>query len=657
MKYGFLRVAAASPSLKVADPAYNAARIIEVIEQQAQKGTELLVFPELSLSGYTCGDLFLQKTLTDGCMRALMTVAEATKGKKMLVFVGLPVVLAGKLYNCAAAVAEGDVLGFVPKTHLPNYSEFYEQRHFTPAPKGVYAVELPCDEKDEDENEPHFPFPGGCRVTFSADQIFYDPAHPEVSVACEICEDLWVADAPSVRHAQAGATVIVNLSASNEVIGKREYRKTICAAQSGKCVCAYVYADAGMDESTSDMVFSGNHLIYENGSLLAESAPFSGTVCEAELDIDYLLHERKRMNTVRVSVSETPERWYEGKTASFLTDALPSLRTFSPLPFVPEEEGARNERAELILNMQAHALAKRFAHTQAKTTVIGISGGLDSTLALLVTARAFDLLKKDRAGILAYTMPGFGTTGKTKSNSLALMQAMGVTAKTIPISETVLRHFEDIAHDPAVLNATYENAQARYRTMILMNVANETGGLVIGTGDLSELALGWCTYNGDHMSMYAVNCSVPKTLVRHLVRAEARRLGGETAEILESILATEISPELLPPDAAGNIAQKTEDIIGPYELHDFYLYHVVRRGDSPEKVYFLAQHAFAGKYDAATLKKWLVNFYRRFFSQQFKRNCIPDGVKVGSVSLSPRADWRMPSDASAALWLEEAEKL
>ena len=641
MKYGFLRVAAASPSLKVADPAYNAARIIEVIEQQAQKGTELLVFPELSLSGYTCGDLFLQKTLTDGCMRALMTVAEATKGKKMLVFVGLPVVCEGKLYNCAAGIANGKVEGIVPKTYLPNYNEFYEERHFSHGFEG----------------EAYVRFPDGSFAPMSVNFLFTAQDFEELIVACELCEDIWVADPPSTRHAQRGAVVIVNLSASNETIGKREYRKTLLSSQSGRSLCAYVYADAGMDESTSDMVFSGNHLIYENGSLLAESAPFSGTVCEAELDIDYLLHERKRMNTLRVSVSETPERWYEGKTASFLTDALPSLRTFSPLPFVPEEEGARNERAELILNMQAHALAKRFAHTNAKTAVIGISGGLDSTLALLVTARAFDLLKKDRAGILAYTMPGFGTTGKTKSNSLALMQAMGVTAKTVPISETVLKHFEDIAHDPAVLNATYENAQARYRTMILMNVANETGGLVIGTGDLSELALGWCTYNGDHMSMYAVNCSVPKTLVRHLVRAEARRLGGETAEILESILATEISPELLPPDAAGNIAQKTEDIIGPYELHDFYLYHVVRRGDSPEKVYFLAQHAFAGKYDAATLKKWLVNFYRRFFSQQFKRNCIPDGVKVGSVSLSPRADWRMPSDASAALWLEEAEKL
>ncbi len=641
MKYGFLRVAAASPSLKVADPAYNAARIIEVIEQQAQKGTELLVFPELSLSGYTCGDLFLQKTLTDGCMRALMTVAEATKGKKMLVFVGLPVVCEGKLYNCAAGIANGKVEGIVPKTYLPNYNEFYEERHFSHGFEG----------------EAYVRFPDGSFAPMSVNFLFTAQDFEELIVACELCEDIWVADPPSTRHAQRGAVVIVNLSASNETIGKREYRKTLLSSQSGRSLCAYVYADAGMDESTSDMVFAGNNMIYENGALLAESTPFSGEVCEAELDVDFLLAERRRLNTFKTCYERGLEGRYFWTKADFWTDALPSLRAVSPTPFVPAEDSERNERAELILNMQAHALAKRFAHTNAKTAVIGISGGLDSTLALLVTARAFDLLKKDRAGILAYTMPGFGTTGKTKSNSLALMQAMGVTAKTVPISETVLKHFEDIAHDPAVLNATYENAQARYRTMILMNVANETGGLVIGTGDLSELALGWCTYNGDHMSMYAVNCSVPKTLVRHLVRAEARRLGGETAEILESILATEISPELLPPDAAGNIAQKTEDIIGPYELHDFYLYHVVRRGDSPAKVYFLAKRAFAGKYDAATLKKWLVNFYRRFFSQQFKRNCIPDGVKVGSVSLSPRADWRMPSDASAALWLEEAEKL
>ena len=638
MKYGFLRVAAASPALRVADPAYNAAHIIDVIGAQAEKGTEVLVFPELSLSGYTCGDLFLQKMLLAGCMDALRAVAEATAGKKMLVFVGLPVVCEGKLYNCAAALADGAVLGFVPKTHLPNYNEFYEARHFVRGQQKLALADLW----------------EGKRAPLSTDLLFCAEDHPETRIACEICEDVWVADPPSTRHTQAGAIVVVNLSASNEIIGKREYRKTIVSAQSGRNVCAYVYCDAGMGESTSDMVFAGNNMIYENGTLIAETLPFAGEACEAEVDIGFLIAERRRLNTFG-SRGESADK-YLTVQADFFTDALPAPRVTS-MPFVPAGEGERAERAELTLSMQAHALAKRLTHTNAKTAVIGISGGLDSTLALLVTARAFDLLGKQRTGIVAYTMPGFGTTGRTKNNSLALMKEMGVTARTVRISDTVLRHFRDIGHDPAVLDAAYENAQARYRTMILMDVANETGGLVIGTGDLSELALGWCTYNGDHMSMYAVNCSVPKTLVKYLVGAEAGRLGGKTEKILKDILSTEISPELLPPDAAGNIAQNTEDIIGPYELHDFYLYHFLRRGDSPAKTLFLAERAFEGKYDRATLKKWLVNFYRRFFSQQFKRNCIPDGVKVGSVSLSPRADWRMPSDASAVLWLREAEAL
>ena len=638
MKYGFLRVAAASPALKVADPAYNAARIAEVIGAQAQKGTELLVFPELSLSGYTCGDLFLQKTLLAGCMDALRTVAEATKGTRMLVFVGLPVVCEGKLYNCAAALSDGAVLGLVPKTYLPNYSEFYEERHFVRGQRR--PVPAPLWE--------------GKSAPLGTDLMFCAAGHPETRIACEICEDVWVADPPSTRHAQAGAVVIVNLSASNEVIGKREYRKNIVSAQSGKCVCAYVYCDAGSGESTSDMVFAGNNMVYENGALLAETPPFAEGVCEAEVDVGFLIAERRRLNTFGDRGDGADA--YSVREADFFSDAQPSPQ-ISAAPFVPQEEGARNERAGLILNMQAHALAKRLAHTAARTAVIGISGGLDSTLALLVTVRAFDLLNRDRAGIIACTMPGFGTTGRTKGNSLALMKAMGVTARTVRITDAVLRHFKDIGHDPAVLDTAYENAQARYRTMVLMDIANERGGLVIGTGDLSELALGWCTYNGDHMSMYAVNCGVPKTLVKHLVRAEGKRLGGRTQKILEDILATEISPELLPPDASGNIVQKTEDIIGPYELHDFYLYRFLRRGDSPQKTLFLAERAFAGRYDRATLKKWLIRFYRRFFTQQFKRNCIPDGVKVGSVSLSPRADWRMPSDASAALWLDEAEKL
>ncbi len=636
MRYDFVRAAAECPPLRVADPAYNAKTIAAAIASHAKAGTEVLVFPELSLCGYTAGDLLMQQSLLDGCMRALCSVAEATRGTHMLTFVGLPVAAGGRLFNCAAAVAEGKVLGIVPKTHLPEYAEFYEARYFAPAPAENTTISL-CD---------------GVSVPFGPDQLFCDASRPEIAVACEICEDVWVSDAPSSRHAAAGAVVIVNLSASNETIGKREYRKTLLAAQSGKTLCAYVYADAGVDESTADVVFAGNHLIYENGTLLKESLPFSGEAAAAEIDAGFLLHERRRMH-----VLPRGGAGYAVHRCSFLSEAAPSLVSVPQLPFVPQEEGARGERAECILTMQAQALARRLAHVHAKTAVIGISGGLDSTLALLVTVRAFAILKKDTKDIFAYTMPGFGTTGKTKGNSLALMQALGVTARTVPISAAVLKHFEDIGHDPAVLNAAYENAQARYRTMILMDVANETGGIVVGTGDLSELALGWCTFNGDHMSMYAVNCGVPKTLVKHLVRAEARRLGGETARILEDILATEISPELLPPDKAGNIAQKTEDLVGPYELHDFYLYRFMRRGDPPAKTLFLAERAFAGKYDRATLKKWLVGFYRRFFAQQFKRNCVPDGVKVGSVSLSPRGDWRMPSDASAALWLDEAASL
>ncbi len=638
MKHQFIKVAAASPALKVADPAYNAQKIIEVIEAQAEKGTEILVFPELSLSGYTCGDLFLQQTLLEGCLSALKRVAEATKGKIMLVFVGLPLAHDGKLYNCAAALSDGEVKGFVPKTHIPNYNEFYEARYFSPAPEGASWHRLGSEEDDG--------------AYLSAELVFRDEAHPEIAVGCEICEDLWAPEPPSVRLAAKGAAIIVNLSASDETVGKREYRHKLLAAQSGKNVCAYVYCDAGEGESTSDMVFAGNNMVYENGVCLAESMPFSGEVCEAEADVGFLLSERRKLTTFRADPDT--EDWLD---ASFVTEGDLTLRKIDPAPFVPHEEGARRERAERILEIQAHALARRISHIHARTAVLGISGGLDSTLALLVTCRAFDLLKKPREDILAVSMPGFGTTVKTKNNATALMQALGVTQRQIGISQTVLKHFKDIGHDPDELNTTYENAQARYRTMLLMDLAGDAGGLVVGTGDLSELALGWCTYNGDHMSMYAVNCSVPKTLVRYLVLAEAERLGGRAEVVLKGVLNTEISPELLPPDEAGNIAQKTEDLIGPYELHDFYLYRFLRRGDGAAKTLYLAERAFAGKYDRATLKKWLVVFYRRFFAQQFKRNCVPDGVKVGSVSLSPRADLRMPSDASATLWLEEAENL
>lgn len=636
MKHGFVKAAAASPELRVADPAFNAQKIIATIKEQAKAGVEILVFPELSLCGYTCGDLLLQKTLLNGCLTALKEIAVATEKIKMLVFVGLPFeVQSGKVCNCAAAISGGKVKGLIPKSALPNYGEFYEVRHFYPAPEEGGFVALWDGES----------------VYLGRDCIFTDEEHG-VSVACEICEDLWAPHSPSAELAVTMANIIVNLSASNETVGKREYRKTLLSAQSGKCVCAYVYADAGVSESTTDLVFAGNNFIYENGVCLAEAEPFSGEICTAEIDVGFLQNERRKINTFHDQNGQD----YCRKDADFVGDGDLTLRKISQTPFVPEEEEL-SERAELILNMQAHALARRLKTTCSKTAVIGVSGGLDSALALLVTARAFDLLKKSRKDILGYTMPCFGTTNETKNNSVQLMQAMGITSKTVNIAYTVNSHFKDIGHDPEKYNIVYENAQARYRTMVLMDVANETQGLVVGTGDLSELALGWCTYNGDHMSNYAVNCGVPKTLVKYLVRAEGKRLGGKTERVLESILATEISPELLPPDKGGKIAQKTEDIIGKYEINDFYLYSFLRRGDSPEKSLYLAERAFKGKYPREQLKNTLANFYRRFFSQQFKRNCVPDGVKVGSVCLSPRGDWRMPSDAEAALWIEEIEKL
>ncbi len=638
MKHQFIKAAAASPDIRVADPAYNAQKIVEIIQAQAKKGTELLVFPELSLCGYTCGELFLQKQLLDGCLSALLKVAASTKDLRMLVYVGLPVMHGTKLYNCAAAVANGRVLGLIPKRYLPNFGEYYEKRYFAPAPDEASTVLF-----------------GGNAVPLDRELLIHDLSEPEISVGCEICEDLWTGESPSIRHAKHGAVVIVNLSASNEVVGKREYRHKLLAAQARKNICAYIYADAGEGESTSDMIFSGNNILYESDTLLSESLPFGAGLAEGQIDAGYLLHERMR-NTSYEPLADGPFHGPQRVSCDFLTDGEPTL-SVDPSPFVPHTEAARKEQAELILNLQAHALARRLSATNAKTAVIGVSGGLDSTLALLVACRAADLLKRPRGDVLAVTMPGFGTSLKTKNSATALMQALGVGIRTVNISQTVLRHFKDIGHDPENTDVTYENAQARYRTMVLMDLANETGGLVIGTGDLSELALGWCTYNGDHMSMYAVNASVPKTLVKHLVLAEAERLGGRAEVVLKSVLSTEISPELLPTDQEGNIAQRTEDIIGPYELHDFYLYHFLRRGDTPAKTLCLAELAFAGKYDRATLKKWLVLFYRRFFSQQFKRNCMPDGVKVGPISLSPRADWRMPSDASAALWIEEAENL
>ena len=633
MKHGFVKVAAVTPALRVADVRFNAENISRAIGEAEKAGVQLLVFPELSLCGYTCGDLFGQKVLLDDCFAFLRTIAEETKDKKMLVFVGVPVRLGGVLYNCAAALNGGRVLAFIPKTHLPNYAEFYEKRNFQP-----YAGE---------NTEIDF---YGDKIPFGNKIVFAEEKEADFTVSAELCEDLWVPAPPSAAHAHAGANIIVNLSASDETAGKAEYRRLLVRSQSAKTVSGYVYADAGEGESSTDMTFSGHNIISENGEILKESVLFENGMIVSEIDAEKLSFERRRINT-----------FYDGRdlggyrTISFKASSRGEklTRPVARLPFVPQG-GALGERAELILSIQAAGLGKRLAHTGARAAVLGISGGLDSALALLVTVRAFKKLGRDLKDIIAVTMPCFGTTDKTYNNSLALMRALGVTFKTVNIADSVRAHFKDIGHDEGVKNAAYENAQARMRTMVLMDIANDAGGLVVGTGDLSELALGWATYNGDHMSMYGVNASVPKTLVKYLISYEAERLGGQLKETLEDILNTEISPELLPPED-GKIAQKTEELVGPYELHDFYLYYAIRWGFSPKKVLFLAETAFAGIYEKEVIKKWLVSFYKRFFSQQFKRSCLPDGVKVGSVSLSPRGDWRMPSDACVQSWLKELE--
>lgn len=638
MKYQFVRAAAVSPELKVADVFFNTQNIIREVEVQSNQGIEVLVFPELSLCGFTCGDLLLQKSLTDACLNALTEIAAATKGKRMLVFVGLPVVAQNKLYNCAAGIANGKVLGIVPQMNSGNCRE---RRFFANGFSEVTYLSL------SDHT----------LVPMSGSIIFTDEKSG-VGVACEIGDESGSAVPPSVIHSQAGASIIVNLSAQSESADRREVRKTVLSAQSVRNICAYLCADAGAGESTSDAVYSGSHLIYENGELLSEAAPFSGEAAVAEIDVGFLLNERKRLNFGQQILCNGADGRGSGFTVctAFIGDGELTLRKVSKLPFVPDGEHS-GKQSELMLSVQANALAQRLKYTNSRTAVLGVSGGLDSALALLVTARAFDLLGKPRNNIIAVTMPGFGTTSDTKNNSVKLIQETGAALREIGISKTVLSHFHDVGHDPEVHDAAYENAQARYRTMVLMDLANAEQGLVVGTGDLSELALGWCTYNGDHMSMYSVNGSVPKTLVKHLVSYEGLRLGGELGAVLQRIVNTDISPELLPPDGKGNIAQKTETLVGPYELHDFFLYRMLRCGDAPRKIYALACYAFCGSYDGNTIKKWLLYFYRRFFAQQFKRNCMPDGVKVSGVSLSPRGDWRMPSDASAAVWIEETEKL
>ncbi len=632
MRDGFVKVAALSPSLKVCDVSYNKDRICEAMQKAEESEVSLLVLPELALTGYTAADLFLQPRLIDACLRALEDIIKESKGKKLLLTLGLPFRFEGKLYNTAAVVYSGKLLALIPKTNLPSYGEFYEVRWFTPAFKGVKSVA-----------------PFGYEVPFGTDIIIKDKTNPSFRLAIEICEDLWVPSSPSLTHTQAGATVIANLSASDEIIGKEEYRRSLVTLQSAKLVCGYIYADAGIGESTTDMVFIGHNIICENGSILNEEQLEMDKLLLGEIDTERIEHERCRMNTYS---ENNPEGYCFVEVDLGDRDYGHLDRLWARFPFVPYDEKSVDERARKIPTLQALGLRKRVEHTNAKSAVIGLSGGLDSTLALLVTVVAFDMLKKPRKEIIAITMPCFGTTKRTRSNAELLAVALGVSFKEIDITKSVYQHFEDIGQDKEKLDVTYENGQARERTQVLMDVANQSGGLVIGTGDLSELALGWATYNGDHMSMYGVNSSIPKTLVRYLVKWFADQDYCGSGKVLYDILDTPVSPELLPASEDGTISQKTEDLVGPYELHDFFLYYFVRCAFAPDKIKRIAYKTFEGKYSADVIDKWLSTFIRRFFSQQFKRSCLPDGPKVGSITLSPRSDWRMPSDAVAALWLE-----
>lgn len=642
MKDGFFRVAAATPKIKVADPVYNCEEICKLIEDGEKHGAGIMVFPELCLTAYTCGDLFSQFPLFKKAKAELRKIVEFSKGRQMLVFVGLPWEHGGKLYNAAAAVCNGELLGIVPKTNLPNYSEFYEQRHF------VTGMEIPVETDWFGEK-----IPMGTNLLFACREI------PELVVAAEICEDVWVPCPPSIRHALAGATVIVNCSASDEVVGKDSYRKALISGQSARLICGYIYANAGEGESTQDLVFGGHNIIAENGTVLSVSARFAPETIYADMDLERLTSERRRTTTF--PAQEDGE--YYTVEFSLDTDAMTGmqdeklLRFIDNRPFVPHDEAERSRRCEEIFTIQAMGLKKRLEHTGVKHVVLGISGGLDSTLALLVAARAFDMLGIPRNQIHAVTMPCFGTTDRTYQNACTMTLKLGASLTEVDIKKSVTQHFADIGHDPSVHDVTYENSQARERTQILMDVSNEVNGFVIGTGDMSELALGWATYNGDHMSMYGVNASVPKTLVRHLVRYYADTCGeAELQSVLMDVLDTPVSPELLPPED-GVISQKTEDLVGPYEMHDFFLYYVLRFGYMPSKIYRMAVRAFAGEYDKAVIEKWLNVFYRRFFAQQFKRSCLPDGPKVGSVAVSPRGDLRMPSDAARRIWMEDLEGL
>ena len=641
MNYGFVKVAAAVPHVQVADCFYNIDKIEDLMREASEKGVQIIAFPELSVTAYTCLDLFAQQTLVNGAEAALIQLINNTADLDILTIVGVPLRTENRLINAAVVFQKGVIRGVVPKTYLPNYKEFQEQRWFTS------ATELRESTISIGKEE----YPLGSRLLFRSGRL---------SVGIEICEDLWVPVPPSSLLAMEGANIIFNLSASNELIGKHAYLRSLICQQSARCMAGYVYASSGFGESSTDLVFAGNGIIAENGNLLAESPRFTmeEQLVISEIDIETLQNDRQVNTSFMYGASGLLKEKAQAVDFQLRTPNGFSLtRPVDPHPFIPSGD-ALKERCEEIFHIQVAGLAKRLVHTHAQTAVVGISGGLDSTLALLVTVMTFDTLKMPREQIIGLTMPGFGTTDRTYTNACDLIRSLGVTLKEISIKEACLQHFHDIGHDPSVHDVTYENSQARERTQLLMDIANRKNGLVIGTGDLSELALGWATYNGDHMSMYGVNGSIPKTLVKYLVEWVANNKVDNASRLtLLDIVDTPISPELIPADENGNIKQKTEDLVGPYELHDFFLYHFLRFGSHPSKIFFLAQNAFAGIYDKATIKKWLYTFFRRFFQQQFKRSCLPDGPKVGSVSLSPRGDWRMPSDAMSQLWLEEIENI
>lgn len=705
MRDGFVKVAALTPAIRVADVDYNVDACVAAAREAAGEGARVIVLPELAITAYTCDDLFWQDALLDAAAQGLARLVRETAALDALLLAGVPLRVNGKLYNCAAVASRGRLLGLVPKRNIPTYNEFFEGRHFCAGPAEVewlalsrLGLDAPATAGGEggdlsgESFDDEVPF--GSRLLFVCDEL------PGLVVGAEICEDLWVPDPPSTELAQAGATLVCNLSASNELVGKADYRRSLVAFTSARLVCAYMYASAGWGESTQDLVFGGHDLVCENGRVLAETKPLAdaglarvgeghaSVGASAAIDVQLLAADRRRMSTFETLSSPDDHGFTVVPFSLGVSETSLAGRLVDPHPFVPADRARRSERCEEIFAIQAHGLAKRLAHTHSRRAVVGVSGGLDSTLALLVCARAFDLLGLDRAGILAITMPGFGTTARTHDNARTMSEALGCELREISITAAVRQHFADIGHDEADHSVTYENAQARERTQILMDVANQEGGLVVGTGDLSELALGWATYNADHMSMYGVNAGVPKTLVRHLVRyvADEAAAGGEAglatagaagqagadlASVLYDVLDTPVSPELLPATGDGRISQKTEDLVGPYELHDFFLFNVLRCGFGPAKVYRLALEAFGGRYaggadadDAAvgtyspsTIMKWLKKFYWRFFSQQFKRSCLPDGPKVGTVAVSPRGDLRMPSDAVCALWQRELEGL